>query len=144
MITFLIVFKKLCTPGTFLVTGFVNGWRQRNKNADLWMFDGECGSRLSEEVRENVPAQRFWRPSCSELTKTSRLWLEVVSVKRSEPEKPSCYESDLAILLGHIKVWIRPADIMQLSFFILHLSSLELLNLHLYKHSHSDQDAAKG
>lgn len=62
---------------------------------------------MSEGGEENPPPQRFRGPGCSELTKTPRLRPEVVSARRGEPEHPSCNESDLAILLGQVRLRLK-------------------------------------
>ncbi len=59
---------------------------------------------MSEGGEENPPPQQFRGPGCSELTKTPRLRPEVVSARRGEPERPSCNKSDLAILLGQVRL----------------------------------------
>lgn len=62
---------------------------------------------MSEEGEENPPPQQFWGPSCYELTKTPRLWPEVVSARRGVPEHSSCNKSDLAILLGQVRLRLK-------------------------------------
>lgn len=71
--------------------------------------------------------------ACSELTKTPRLRPEVVSVRRGEPEHPSCNKSDLAILLGQVRLRLKLESRLApcCSPSIAHLSERILLNLPL-------------
>lgn len=69
--------------------------------------EGAGGLTMSEEGEENPPPQQFWRPSCYELTKTPRLWPEVVSARRGVPEHSPCNKSDLAILLGQVRLRLK-------------------------------------
>lgn len=90
--------------------------------------EGAGGLTMSEEGEENPPPQQFWRPSCYELTKTPRLWPEVVSARRGVPEHSPCNKSDLAILLGQTEVRVTAATAL-LSSSIAHPSEHKLPNL---------------
>ena len=83
----------------------------KERNADLGDAgeeDGRGGGvSLSEGGEENPPPQRFQGLGRSELTKTPRLRPEVVSARRGEPERPSCNKSDLAILLGQVRLRLK-------------------------------------
>lgn len=86
-------------------------WVTAKKEMLIWGMlgrkTGGRGVRLSEGGEENPPPQRFWGPGRSELTKTPRLRPEVVSARRGEPERPSCNKSDLAILLGQVRLRLK-------------------------------------